>query len=106
MLVFDKARKRCVSPPTEDCDVPATTPAPEDEQGGDGGRGGQESSGPPQRSRGSPSQLPENRRRFQTQEGIGNFQTPNERQPPLNLENLPFKLPNGAQPLNRPDRPN
>merc|ERR1711992_367100 len=97
MLVFDKARKRCVSPPTEDCDVPATTPAPEDEQGG------QESSGPPQRSRGSPSQNPENRRRFQTQDG-GNFQTPNERPLPLNLENLPFKLPSGAQPLNRPSQ--
>merc|ERR1739845_252775 len=97
MLVFDKARKRCGSPPTEDCDVPATTPAPEDEQGG------QESSGPPQRSRGNPSQNPENRRRFQTQDG-GNFQTPNERPLPLNLENLPFKLPSGAQPLNRPSQ--
>merc|ERR1712024_271672 len=97
MLVFDKARKRCVSPPTEDCDVPATTPAPEGEQGG------QESSGPPQRSRGNPSQNPENRRRFQTQDG-GNFQTPNERPLPLNLENLPFKLPSGAQPLNRPSQ--
>merc|ERR1711953_1186925 len=97
MLVFDKARKRCVSPPTEDCDVPATTPAPEDEQGG------QESGGPPQRSRGNPSQNPENRRRFQTQDG-GNFQTPNERPLPLNLENLPFKLPSGAQPLNRPSQ--
>jgi len=94
MLVFDKARKRCVSPPTEDCDVPATTPAPEDEQGD---RGQEQASGPP-RSRGNPSQLPENRRRFQTQEA--NFQTPNG--PPLNLENLPFKLPSGAQPLNRP----
>merc|ERR1711910_176858 len=93
MLVFDKDRRRCVTPPTEDCDVPATTPAPEDEQGG------QESSGPPQRSRGNPSQNPENRRRFQTQDG-GNFQTPNERPLPLNQENLPFKLPSGAQPLN------
>eukprot|EP00096_Caligus_rogercresseyi_P009824 TRINITY_DN341_c0_g1_i1.p1 TRINITY_DN341_c0_g1~~TRINITY_DN341_c0_g1_i1.p1 ORF type:complete len:282 (-),score=66.03 TRINITY_DN341_c0_g1_i1:627-1472(-) len=27
MLVFDKLRKRCVSPPTADCDIPATTPA-------------------------------------------------------------------------------
>merc|ERR1711956_7940 len=25
MLVFDKNRKRCTAPPTEDCDVPATT---------------------------------------------------------------------------------
>ena len=29
MLVFDKLRKRCVSPPTEDCDVPPTTSPPE-----------------------------------------------------------------------------
>ncbi|XP_040575153.1 uncharacterized protein [Lepeophtheirus salmonis] len=27
MLVFDKIRKRCISPPTADCDIPATTPA-------------------------------------------------------------------------------
>merc|ERR1712203_456980 len=25
MLVFNKNRKRCTAPPTEDCDVPATT---------------------------------------------------------------------------------
>ena len=31
MLVFDKDRKRCVSPPTADCDVPVTTPSPDDE---------------------------------------------------------------------------
>ena len=30
MLVFDKQRKRCVAPPTDDCDVP-TTPAPNDD---------------------------------------------------------------------------
>jgi len=94
MLVFDKARKRCVAPPTEDCDVPATTPAPEDEV-----QGGGEVSGPP-RSRGSPSQIPENRRRFQTQEGSGGF--PGQGGPPLNLENLPFNLPSGAKPLSRP----
>ena len=97
MLVFDKNRKRCVSPPTEDCDVPATTPAPEDEAGS--GQGGGEASGPP-RSRGNPSQIPENRRRFQTQEGSGGF--PGQGGPPLNLENLPFNLPSGAKPLSRP----
>ena len=30
MLVFDKIRKRCVAPPTEDCDVPPTTAPPEE----------------------------------------------------------------------------
>lgn len=28
MLVFDKKSLRCVVPPTEDCDVPSTTPPP------------------------------------------------------------------------------
>ena len=39
MLVFDKTRKRCVSPPTEDCDIPPPTAQSEDEeqQGGNGG---------------------------------------------------------------------
>ena len=51
-LVFDKLALRCVSPPTEDCDVPTTTPPPIEEeelegnniggggrpQGGGGGR--------------------------------------------------------------------
>ncbi|XP_066976951.1 protein obstructor-E-like isoform X2 [Macrobrachium rosenbergii] len=31
-LVFDKQSRRCVNPPTVDCDVPSTTPPPEDEQ--------------------------------------------------------------------------
>lgn len=32
-LVFDKQSRRCVNPPTVDCDVPSTTPAPEEEIG-------------------------------------------------------------------------
>merc|ERR1711990_636276 len=33
MLVFDKLRRRCVTPPTEDCEVPSTVaPPPEDDQ--------------------------------------------------------------------------
>jgi len=31
MLVFDKRSLRCVVPPTEDCDVPSTTPPPPEE---------------------------------------------------------------------------
>ena len=40
MLVFDKQRKRCVAPPTADCDVPPTPPPSDDdeENGSDDGR--------------------------------------------------------------------
>lgn len=31
MLVFDKKSLRCLVPPTEDCDVPSTTPQPPEE---------------------------------------------------------------------------
>lgn len=31
MLVFDRRRKRCISPPTPDCAIPSTTPSPDDE---------------------------------------------------------------------------
>jgi len=37
MLVFDKLRKRCVTPPTEDCEVPTTSAPPPDEQQFDDG---------------------------------------------------------------------
>ena len=32
MLVFDKRSLRCVVPPTEDCDIPSTTPPPPQEE--------------------------------------------------------------------------
>lgn len=32
MLVFDKKSLRCLVPPTEDCDVPSTTPQPPEEE--------------------------------------------------------------------------
>merc|ERR1712066_769879 len=48
MLVFDKTRKRCVAPPTEDCDVPPTTIPPEEEKSED-----------------RPNNIPDNRRRDQ-----------------------------------------
>jgi hypothetical protein len=45
MLVFDKTKKRCVAPPTEDCEVPPSTAAP-----GEAGEGeeveGEEAAGP------------------------------------------------------------
>jgi len=31
MLVFDKIKKRCVPPPTEDCDIPPPPPTKETE---------------------------------------------------------------------------
>lgn len=48
MLVFDKTRKRCVAPPTEDCDVPPTTIPPEEDKAED-----------------RPNNIPDNRRRDQ-----------------------------------------
>lgn len=49
MLVFDKNRKRCVSPPTEDCDVPTTTPPTEEKDQGNNNFTGQgRGQGPPQ----------------------------------------------------------
>jgi len=49
MLVFDKNRRRCVTPPTEDCEVPTTkAPPPEEEGGSDFGSSGPGNSGPRQ----------------------------------------------------------
>ena len=59
MLVFDKKRKRCVSPPTEDCDVPPTTSPPDDEEGNGNGKGKRKNGG------GGGGGENSNRRRFQ-----------------------------------------
>merc|ERR1711963_777796 len=91
MLVFDKQRKRCVSPPTEDCDVPVTTPQPDEENENGGGSGPR---GRPVESRGGAGNS-ENRRRFQTDSNVG----PPQGLPP---QGLPFNLPEGAQILARP----
>lgn len=100
MLVFDKNRKRCTAPPTEDCDVPATTPPTEEEQNNrDGGNNNFTGQG---RGQGRPQPrdpVPENRRRFQTQEE-GQQQ---QRRPPQS-QGLPFDLPSGATLLQRPDQ--
>jgi len=91
MLVFDKNRKRCVSPPTEDCDVPATTPPTEEEDQGNNNFTGQG------RGQGRPQPrdpVPENRRRFQTLE--------DGPRPQPQAQGLPFDLPSGATLLQRP----
>lgn len=104
MLVFDKERKRCVSPPTKDCDIPVTPP-PDKEGDGEGGnnenrdRGG---GGGRPRPIGGGGGGGENRRRFQAQPlggGAGPRGAGGERPPPLPAS---FQLPEGVQPLNRP----
>merc|ERR1739846_291079 len=101
MLVFDKNRKRCTAPPTEDCDVPATTPPlPGEENNRDGGNNNFTGQG---RDQGRPQPrdpVPENRRRFQTQE---EGQQQQQRRPPQS-QGLPFDLPSGATLLQRPDQ--
>merc|ERR1711990_707088 len=91
MLVFDKNRKRCTAPPTEDCDVPATTPPTEEEDQGNNNFTGQG------RGQGRPQPrdpVPENRRRFQTLE--------DGPRPQPQAQGLPFDLPSGATLLQRP----
>merc|ERR1712038_651441 len=84
MLVFDKNRRRCVTPPTEDCEVPTTKAPPPGEEGDNfpsGSRGDQ------------PQQSPNPRR------GGGQRRPPPPR--PVGGEPLPFNLPPGAVPLNQ-----
>jgi len=105
MLVFDKQRKRCVAPPTADCDVPPPPPPSEDDEeneeedeerpfrnrnrNGGGGNGIGVSGG------GS-----ENRRRFQ---GSGPGTGPRRPSQGRPLPPQDFNLPEGAVPLNRPN---
>jgi len=86
MLVFDRQRKRCVSPPTEDCDVPPVTNAPEDQEGSLQGDG---SEGPRPRQNGGTGDA--NRRRY--------FEQP---QRPTNIGGQAFDVPDGSQLLPRP----
>jgi len=84
MLVFDKNRRRCVTPPTEDCEVPTTKappPGEENENNFQSGLGDQ------------PQQSPNPRR------GGGQRRPPPPR--PVGGEPLPFNLPPGAVPLNQ-----
>lgn len=112
MLVFDKQRKGCVSPPTADCDVP---PPPPPEEGEEGEGGFDEEGGEP-RGRGRPRARPANRRRFQQEERFQDEGPLPDNRGPLpdnrdfierpdgrgNARPLPadFDLPDGALPLN------
>merc|ERR1712127_640209 len=96
MLVFDKNRRRCVTPPTEDCEVPTTNaPPPEDEQNNNSGGGSAPRSPNPRRGNSGNNQGGQGGRRSNR---------PQQQPQPLdggpNLDNLPFNLPSGAVPLN------
>jgi len=93
MLVFDKNRRRCVTPPTEDCEVPTTKAPPPGEEGDNfpsGSRGDDQPQQSPNPRRGGGGRRP--------QGGQGG--------PPRPIssgggdEPLPFKLPPGAVPFN------
>lgn len=102
MLVFDKTRKRCVSPPTEDCDIPPPTAQAEDEEQGGNGGNQDDDQGPPQPPRPQAGGNPD-KRRFQNQPGPQQFRPDGPR--PSGGQSLPplppnFELPEGAEPLN------
>jgi len=98
MLVFDKNRRRCVTPPTEDCEVPTTKAPPPGEENfnsgsgsrgsGSSGSGGRQQSPNPRRGGGQRRQQESPPRR------------PQSPQPLEAGEPLPFNLPPGAVPLN------
>ena len=99
MLVFDKNRKRCVTPPTEDCEVPTTnTPNQEDDDQG---------SEQQQEPTGSAPRSPNPKRGGDGGASRRSGQRPQQLQAqPLSLDgssidNLPFNLPAGAVPLNQ-----
>merc|ERR1712024_35195 len=79
MLVFDKDRRRCVTPPTEDCEVPTTKAPPP----------GEENDNFPSGLGDQPQQSPNPRR------GGGQRRPPAPR-PVGGGEALPFNLPPGA----------
>jgi len=96
MLVFDKNRRRCVTPPTEDCEVPTTKAPPPGEENnfnsGSGSRGG---------SGGRQQQSPNPRRGGGQRRNSGSRPQQQQQQSPQPLESnepLPFNLPPGATP--------
>jgi len=115
MLVFDKNRRRCVTPPTEDCEVPTTkAPPPGSDDGnfsGPGGSSGSSGVGRNGDSVGRQQQSPNPRRGGggPRRGGGGGQQRPQgvdrpERQQQFEVQqpfNLPdgLSIPEGAQPL-------
>ena len=103
MLVFDKTRKRCVSPPTEDCDIPPPTAQSEDEeqQGGNGGGSGENGENEQDQAP-RPQAVNPDKRRFPNQGGPQPFRPDGARPAGQALPPLPpnFELPEGAEPLN------
>ena len=92
MLVFDKNRRRCVTPPTEDCEVPTTKAPPPGEDGDNNfsGPGSDQPQQSPNPRRGG-GRRPQGPPRGQPLGGGGGRQ---------DQEPLPFNLPPGAVPLN------
>merc|ERR1712106_312029 len=98
MLVFDKNRRRCVTPPTEDCEVPTTkAPPPGEENNFNSGSGSRGSSGSGSRQQ----QQSPNPRRGGGQRRSGGSRPQSQQSQPLEANDpLPFNLPPGAVPLN------
>jgi len=97
MLVFDKNRRRCVTPPTEDCDVPTTkAPPPGEENNFSSGSGSRGTSGSGSRAQQSPNP----RRGGGQRRPQGGQSRPQPSQPLEAGDPLPFNLPPGAVPLN------
>jgi len=96
MLVFDKNRRRCVTPPTEDCEVPTTKAPPPGEENFNSGSGSRGSSGSGGRQQ-SPNPRRGGGQRRQQESPPRRSQSP---QPLEAGEPLPFNLPPGAVPLN------
>jgi hypothetical protein len=111
MLVFDKNRRRCVTPPTEDCDVPTTSAPPPGEEGNnDGNFSSSGSSSPrqspnPRRGGGGRRQNGSNSRQQQQQQQQANEERRGDG--PVRGGSQSFNLPDGlnipagATPLNQ-----
>lgn len=110
MLVFDKNRKRCVSPPTEDCEVPTTREPPTDGRDDGSGNSAPRSANPrrggggrrqqprqPQEERRQPQ---EDRRQPQSQQRNEDLRPQRQTLEQSQPQQLPFSIPGGAIPFN------
>jgi len=107
MLVFDKQRKRCVAPPTADCDIPPTPPPSEfDEDDNDDGRGNNRPFRNRNRNQSGNNAVgttnPENRRRFQSGGG-GAAAAPRRETRPISSQGRPQQDFTAQQDFNVPD---